>query len=111
MKLDNGVITAIDWYVVAGLHPGSFGMAIIRGDYQDACRSAHSNLLDHVRNGEDVVANMLQWADDTLPKSMREDPEAWIAHKGIQHAPASVQVEWLLGPGIQFFDKFNSAKK
>jgi hypothetical protein len=103
--IDRGVTDALATYFAFGIDPGSFGMALLRGDREAAYASAHEALKpadDHEVLGshgsEDVVATMLEVTESSLPQFARgEDVERWIGHKGLSGAPESLKVMAKLG--------------
>lgn len=83
--VDQDVLDALGLYVVLGLDPGSFGRALLIGDYRQALSKAHE-LLRRSYEGQDPVANMLAFTATSVPAECRGSAEAvktWIERGGM----------------------------
>lgn len=90
VKLDWGMVQALASYVKAGLEPGSLGKALILGDHALAYHCSHRLLQGEGEN--DIVKNLLEFAEANLPEESRGSLEAysrWIDHQGLQGCTSS----------------------
>lgn len=85
-SVDNGIHQALFWYIVKGLDPGSFVIALLRGDSPDAHRRAHVLIVEQ-------IPALLDFVSDSVPTFARgEYVETWIAHDGMEGAPESQKI-------------------
>lgn len=103
ITVDHGSIQAIKHYVIYGLDPGSFGRAVILGDYDLARKKAHALLLrlSNLNPENDIIRNMIDWVEVTLPDFMRsseENFEEWKSHSGLQGASDEIKLFMKLNP-------------
>lgn len=80
-------------YAAQGLHPGSFGRALLIGDPVLAECTAHRALRPVRRGGTaetDIVANMVALVQQRFPPMMHGSVavfDTWIGHRGFAQAP------------------------
>lgn len=90
--IDSGVTLALAHYLAFGLDPGSFGMALLKGDRDTAYATAHETLKPGSHGVEDVVATMFEVVESAIPTFARgEDITRWMKHKGLSKAPDSIK--------------------
>lgn len=95
---------AILMFVWYGLEPGSFGKALLLGDYVEAWGRAHSSLRSRASDGYYPISSMMLWTD-FLPSMIARDEgayEEWIMHHGLEQAPLLkiVKVKFLWEPDL-----------
>jgi hypothetical protein len=89
LELDLGMWDSIQHYVFLGLHPGSYGEALLLGDYELAIQRASPLHEIWRRQGVDVAENfirIIQWLPDvchTDPQRIRD----WQHRGGLQCQP------------------------
>lgn len=90
LQVDSGMWDGIQHYVFLGLHPGSFGEALLLGDYDLAVRRGHA--IHRVWRDEyqmDVAANLIQlvqWLPDVC-HGTPEKIQRWQQLNGLQGQP------------------------
>lgn len=96
--IDIGVTESLARWLAFGIDPGSFGMALLKGDRAAAYEAAHPVLheVENQREGnqpaEDIVATMFQVTESAIPSFARgEYIERWQQHKGLSKAPESIK--------------------
>ncbi|MNK46314.1 hypothetical protein D3C87_650980 [compost metagenome] len=111
---DSGVSQALRDYFLLGLHPGSFGVACLLGDYDLAYQRAHVHLKKpHGENEEDIIRNMVSLAS-YLPNSVVRDYEsinAWCNQGGFDRATPAQRVLLKLEWCSEIWGKFPSRWK
>ncbi len=94
-RVDEGMVQALAGYLAFGLDPGSFGMALLRGDRSEAYATAHPLLVPEPDDptglvAEDVVATMFEVVEAAVPTFARGDyVDEWMKHAGLDQAPIS----------------------
>jgi len=109
--VDSGIIESIKHYVMHGLHPGSCGRAIILGDYELAKGTAHALIRRMMQSypEDDLIQNMIDWVNNTLPEFMRSSEENfinWVDHAGLDGAGDEIRMFIKLNP-IRNMDKWD----
>ena len=87
-------ITSIRNFIKLGLHPGSFGVALILRDRALAHEKAHAIL-----RGTEAVDEMVEWVEENIPSSMFrtvEEIDQWCIHRGLRDAPPNAQMHLYL---------------
>tara|TARA_R110002020_G_scaffold33556_5_gene102169 strand:- start:838 stop:1149 length:312 start_codon:yes stop_codon:yes gene_type:complete len=69
LRLDDGMISAIENWFLYGWNPGSFGTALIVRDYEGCIYNAHELILVALRDH-------LLWVDNYLPWQAK-DMDTW----------------------------------
>lgn len=91
-EIDQNVADAIFNYILYGLSPGSFTMAILIGDYEVAYLRAHPLLL----RDNDYVKETIEFVKNELPPMAHGNLNnyvEWQAHKGLLEAPDEILVQ------------------
>jgi len=97
---DQGVLTALGYYLLYGLDPGSFGTACLLLDYDLACTKAHAKLKETIGTADDIIANhiLLCRALPDILTGSAENIDKWIGFSGLEGAPdkykALVKLQW-----------------
>jgi hypothetical protein len=94
---DSDVIESIALVIIAGLSPGSFGKACMALDKDRAYQCAHRALHPDSQHsqGQDIVANMLEFCEEHLPGHLQGDYQAlqdWEDQGGLLGADDSTRL-------------------
>lgn len=94
VRLCKDTYAGIRNFIQLGLHPGSFGEALILRDRARAYDRAHATLRE-----ENVVDEMLEWVGTIIPATLftsRDDISRWCSHGGLRGAPPNDQMHLYL---------------
>ena len=101
--LEEGMTSALIHYVTMGLDPGSFGRAVLQGDYDLAAARAHPLLLGDADGNpleQNIGRNYIDLIQHCFPTECHGDEDkviAWIEMGGIRANPDSIDWEALDG--------------
>lgn len=94
MVLEHNIVTALAGFMTLGLHPGSFGHALLVGDRDLAFQRAHFIIKREIGEyaepyGPTVVDSLFSFTQNFLPDLVIGSDlaiETWIAHSGMSGA-------------------------
>lgn len=92
--IDQGMVSSLDLYYRYGLHPGSFGEALLLGNEILArSRAFHYHRLSSSQ-GQDIVANMLIFVEcyPFFCRGSEETINRWMSHDGLSGASDEIKV-------------------
>lgn len=94
---DVDVIASLGWFIIAGLNPGGFGTSLMMQDKEMCYARAHRHLHPGCpyTNGQDVVANMMEFVNEHFPSSLLADHTAlqqWENQQGLLGADENTKM-------------------